>query len=95
MSSNTVQIDRVRGVDEVRYEFEVRGLSIAAWARAHGYSAQLVYQVLGGRKRCLRGLSHQIAVELGLKCGLIGSLQEVGTRVEPVASSSAVGPIRE
>lgn len=95
MDNNTVQVDRMRGVDEVRHEFEVRGLSIAAWARAHGYSAQLVYQVLGGRKRCLRGQSHQIAVELGLKRGLIGSLQQVGARVEPVASISAVGPTPE
>jgi len=95
MNSNAIQVDRVRGVDEVRHEFEVRGLSIAAWARERGYSAQLVYQVLGGRKRCLRGQSHQIAVELGLKRGLIGSLQQVGARVEPVASISAVDPTPE
>lgn len=34
----------------IRQEFARRGVSISAWARAHGYSKQLVYQVLAGRK---------------------------------------------
>lgn len=75
--------------DEVRHEFELRGLSVAAWARAHGYSSQLVYQILSGRKRCLRGQSHDIAVQLGLKQGLAGSLEDVDaalTRTSPSPS---------
>jgi gp16 family phage-associated protein len=86
MNRDAAQADWVRGVDEVRHEFEVRGLSIAEWARAHGYSSQLVYQILGGRTRCLRGQSHQIAVHLGLKRGLIGSLRDVEARLEPISS---------
>lgn len=62
---------------QVRDEFNRRGLSISEWARARGYSAQLVYQVLAGRKRCLRGQSHAIAVALGLKDGLVGSLSDI------------------
>jgi gp16 family phage-associated protein len=43
------------------------GLSIAEWARGKGFSARLVYQVLGGHRKCLRGESFQIAKELGMK----------------------------
>lgn len=77
MHTSANPLNPVRTAAEVRHEFEVRGLSIAAWARARGYSSQLVYQILAGRKPCLRGQSHRIAVQLGLKRGLIGSLQDV------------------
>ena len=63
--------------EDVRAEFARRGLSISAWARSHGYSAQLVYQVLSGRRGCLRGQCHEIAVRLGLKDGIIGSTAEI------------------
>jgi len=92
MNRPAAQAHWVRGVDEVRHEFEVRGLSIAAWARTHGYSSQLVYQILSGRTRCLRGQSHQIAVHLGLKRGLIGSLRDVDARLEPFSSHVKTGP---
>jgi len=68
---------RTRSEAEVRAEFARLGLSIGAWARAHGFSAQLVYQVLAGRKRALRGQSHEIAVRLGLKRGQIGSIEDI------------------
>lgn len=70
----------VRGIKtgaEVRAEFSRRGLSISAWARSHGYSAQLVYQVLAGRRGCVRGQCHEIAVRLGLKRGLIGNVTDI------------------
>lgn len=63
--------------DAIRQEFARRGVSISAWARAHGYSKQLVYQVLAGRKRCVRGQCHEIAVRLGLKAGVIGSVADI------------------
>lgn len=68
---------RLRSEAEVRAEFALLGLSIGAWARSHGFSAQLVYQVLAGRKRALRGQSHEIAVRLGLKRGHIGSIKDI------------------
>lgn len=52
-------------------------MSISQWARAHGYSTRLVYQVLAGRMRCVRGQSHEIAVRLGLKQGVIGSVAAI------------------
>jgi gp16 family phage-associated protein len=74
---------------ELRAEFERRGLSIAEWARAHGFSSGLVYQVLTGRKRCLRGQSHQIAVLLGLKQGEIGSITDIGADRDGAEASTA------
>jgi len=42
------------------------GVTVAEWARAHGFSPDLVYHVLAGRK-ALRGKSLQIARALGMK----------------------------
>lgn len=47
--------------------FEAHGMSVAAWAREHGFSVGLVYRVLRGEAKCLRGTSHEIAVALKLK----------------------------
>lgn len=49
-----------------RQRFIDTGTSIAAWARSHGFSERLVYNVLAGRPS-YRGQSHQIAVALGIK----------------------------
>lgn len=45
------------------------GVSIAEWARANGFSSGLVYQVLEGKRKCVRGQSYRIAVALGIKDG--------------------------
>ena len=54
---------------QVREEFLRRGLSFAEWARAEGFNLRLVYDILAGRRRALRGQSHDIAVALALKNG--------------------------
>lgn len=56
---------------QVRAEFDRKGVSIAAWAREHQVSRSLVYEILAGRKKCIRGNSHRVAVLLGLKSGEI------------------------
>lgn len=43
------------------------GSTATAWAKAHGFSLPLVYKVLRGERKCLRGQSHKIAQELGMK----------------------------
>lgn len=60
----------VKTADEVRAEFAHRGQTFRAWAHEHGYSPSLVCEVLRGR-RCLYGKSHEIAVLLGMKEGVI------------------------
>ncbi|MFA9287172.1 hypothetical protein ACCQ08_20480 [Comamonas sp. SY3] len=47
--------------------FRKNGISVVSWAKEHGYSPWLVYTILKGGRKCLRGKSAQIAKELGLK----------------------------
>ncbi len=54
---------------EIRELIASSGVSVAEWARANGFSCGLVYQVLEGRRKCIRGQSYRIAVALGLKAG--------------------------
>jgi len=58
---------RVKTLEEARSELTEKGQSISDWARKNGFSINLVFDVLGGRKKCLRGQSHQIAIILGIK----------------------------
>lgn len=53
--------------DQVREEFHHRGESFAEWARANGFPLSLVYAVMSGRRRALRGKTHAVSVALGLK----------------------------
>jgi len=62
-----------RSPEDVRAEFQRKGISIAGWATAHGFNTNLVFEVLAGRKKGIRGQSHRIAVMLGLKDGEIAN----------------------
>lgn len=66
---------------EAKRLFEVTGTSVAEWARVRGFSAGLVYQVLEGRRKCMRGQSHQIALALGLKQGLSVGMDELSRKL--------------
>jgi|JTFO01.1.fsa_nt_gb gp16 family phage-associated protein len=59
----------LRTPDEVRAEFKRKGVSISQWAAANGFTVNMVFEVLAGRKKGVRGQSHRIAVKLGLKEG--------------------------
>jgi len=53
---------------EIKREvFLINGISMKSWAEARGFNPTLVYQILTGRRKCLRGQSHDIARELGMK----------------------------
>ena len=59
---------------QVRDDFASRGLSYAGWAKQRGYSATLVCYIVNDddrnpKRKCLRGESHNIAVDLGIKQG--------------------------
>jgi gp16 family phage-associated protein len=62
---------KLRTPDQARDALKAKGISITQWAIANKYSPNLVYEVLGGRKKCVRGQAHEIAVKLGLKQGEI------------------------
>jgi gp16 family phage-associated protein len=59
-----------------RKKLDAMGLSIKDWAEANGFASHypLVRQVLAGNKRCLKGISHNIAVKLGLKDGKLSDV---------------------
>ncbi len=78
--------------DQVRAEFKASGLTIAAWAKAYGYPVASVYQVLKGDKQCRWGISHEIAVKLGLKEGWLGDDAEALTRKLMVRHNTTAEP---
>lgn len=57
--------------EQARKEFDRRGLSIKEWARAHGLSERIVYGVLRGDKKGIRGQAHKAAVLLKIKDGVL------------------------
>lgn len=63
--------------DQFRQELALRGITVADWARFHGFSPAMVHQVLGGKLRCVRGQAHAIAVRLGLKAGLVEGVADL------------------
>jgi gp16 family phage-associated protein len=50
--------------------FDQTGTSVAEWARQNKFPVHLVYNILAGRIT-KRGKSHEIAVSLGIKTGVI------------------------
>lgn len=65
--------NKLRSGSEARAWLSEQGLSVAEWCRANGYphSFSLVRQILAEEKPCKHGMSHQIAVKLGMKRGVI------------------------
>lgn len=59
----------VEALERVRRGFEDRGEAIKDWAAEHGHDPHIVYFVLNGKLRGLRGKAHHVAVDLGLKAG--------------------------
>lgn len=70
-----------RTPEDVRNEFQRKGISIASWATANGFNTNLVFEVLAGRKKGVRGQSHRIAVKLGLKQGEIVEESNIGKAI--------------
>lgn len=62
---------KLRTPAQAREALKAKGVSITQWAIANKFSPNLVFEVLGGRKKCVRGQAHEIAVKLGIKEGEI------------------------
>ncbi|MHB1359387.1 MAG: DNA-binding protein [Rhodocyclaceae bacterium] len=56
--------------DQVQAWFRESGVSVIDWAAENEFSPALVYAVMKGKRKCLRGKSHHIAVALGMKHGI-------------------------
>jgi len=57
----------IRSPEEARRWFQDLGRTVVDWALQHGFNPSLVNAVLAGKRKCLRGKSHAIAVALRLK----------------------------
>ena len=53
--------------EEASQWFADRGITISEWALARKFNPALVYQVLAGTRKAVRGDSFKIAVALGMK----------------------------
>ncbi|WP_319778327.1 DNA-binding protein [Maridesulfovibrio sp.] len=70
-----------RTAKEVLEDFARKGISVAAWARSKGYDADLTRAILRKERAAIRGQSHNIAVELGLKDGEVVRDHEIATAI--------------
>jgi len=50
-----------------RSRLAYEGSSVEDWAKANGFAAKTVYNVLSGRRMAIRGKALQIAIKLGLR----------------------------
>ena len=67
--SNTAK--HLRSVEEVKADLRRRGRSVPQVAAEIRVSPRIVYAVLAGRHKGLRGQAHRAAVLLGLKDGVV------------------------
>lgn len=61
----------LKTAEEVRLDFERRGINVTQWARERGLTRQAVFAVLNGKTKGRRGDAHKAAVLLGIKDGVI------------------------
>jgi gp16 family phage-associated protein len=61
--------ERIRKAAEAKAELLRKGISISQWAVSNGFSTAMVFEILKGERKCVRGQSHKIAVALGIKEG--------------------------
>ena len=78
-------MNKLRTAAEARAWLDYQGISVSQWARENHVHHSLVREVLAGRKKCLRGMSHNIAVLLGMKAGVLTTRP---ARVAPARSSA-------
>lgn len=75
MASGLSKKNKTSSLKAARDRFHRSGKSVVAWARENGFTVNLVYEVLNGKRKCLRGQSHRIAVKLGIKDGSIEEIE--------------------
>lgn len=79
-------MNKLRTPAEARAWLDYQGITVSQWARENNVHHSLVREILAGRKKCLRGKSHNIAVLLGMKHGVITNRP---ARVAPVRTQGS------
>lgn len=80
--------------DQAKSLFQTEGISIAEWSRSWGFKTALVYRVLRGEAKCLRGESHQIALALGIKEKTANSALQIRLKADLVEAKHSKGDAR-
>lgn len=62
---------QLKSREEAKKDLVRRGISVTAWAKKHGFTTNQVRDVLRKERPCNFGVSHKIAVLLGIKDGVI------------------------
>ncbi len=70
---------------QARRWFQAHGLSVREWARSEGLPVSVVYALLSGRTRGLRGKAHRAAIALGMKLDPMKSGTEASPQLDAVA----------
>lgn len=63
--------DLRKRAEKAKQALAEQGVSVAKWAAENNFCTALVWQVLSGQRKCVRGQSHDIAVRLGIKRGSV------------------------
>ncbi|MCC5882499.1 MAG: DNA-binding protein [Halomonas sp.] len=69
--------------EQAREALDKRGITIAEFCRAHDLNANLVSDLLAGRKKGRRGEAHRAAVLLGIKDGVIDDVEDFPPKPKP------------
>ena len=70
----------VKTPDQVKREFRANGVTISRWAEEHSLSVRVVYQVLSGGRKGVRGQTHQAMVLLGMKAKAGGGIAHANSQ---------------
>lgn len=62
---------RIKTRSEVREDFRRAGTTIRQWASENKFNERIVYAVISGENKGNYGKAHEVAVQLGLKDGVI------------------------
>lgn len=54
-------------IRQAKARLALAGETVDQWATREGYSRKTVYDVLSGKRMCIRGVGLQIAIKLGLR----------------------------
>lgn len=79
---------KVRTPAEAKAWLSYQGISVAQWARENDFGYSLTQEILAGKKKCLRGTSHNIAVKLGMKEGVPTTRPGRAARTSHVAAGA-------
>jgi gp16 family phage-associated protein len=64
-------MSKTKTAEQVQREFRDVGITVAEWARTHGFDRMTVVDVLRGHRLGNYGEGHRVAVALGIKAGRV------------------------